>query len=141
MLGCNVISCFSVGFGTLKRSSICEEGLCQLMFDTLWCEREQVWSAIFILSKLHCVHGGQSNRKSMTCIVLDKKNEHISAKVVVAQCKSLYCSAVTAQQETEGNHMQGSLTMVDSELCAFIMSVAGQTVRLCSTSKELFFLP
>jgi len=72
-----------MGFGTLERSSICEEVWCQLMFDTPWCERVQVWSAIFILPKMYCVHEGQSNRKPMTCIILDKKNEHISA-----ECKS-----------------------------------------------------
>lgn len=102
MLGTNVISWFSMGFGALKRSSVCEEGWCQLVFDTLWCERQQVWSAIFILSKMHCVHGGQGNSKPMTCILLDKKNVHSgkSEKIIYIY---IYRTADTAIEETVGH--------------------------------------
>lgn len=60
-------------------------------------------------------------------------------KVVVAECKSRYCPAVTAQQETVRNHMQCNLTMVDSELCGLTVLLDKQSKAVLT--KEFFFLP
>lgn len=125
-----------MGFGTLKRSSICEEGWCQLMFDTPWCKREQVWSAIFILSKMHCVHRGQSHRKINDL-------HHFGQEKWTYQCKSGSNSvkAYTALQ-SQHNRKQRGIICSAAWQCLILNCVLWVWVLLdkqSSTSKELFF--